>query len=253
VRVGKVVCWSFAILLLVVLLAAAGLYVAVSWVPAEYRPARLTAGEKELVSKVFVSRAAEFYNRSQEAQPFRWEETDEQLNRYLASMDEIVADMPHRRAGEVKEVLDSAGVSDLAVAVRNGVLTVMFRSTAYNKIVSVDLGLDLTPQESLQVRLKGARVGRLPIPSSAVRESLEKIKGTLRERLSKWERTEESAPSTRPGELNRRGDIVNVLPAVLAAIDEAPFPAEIPRWRLRVRQIDLTDGRMVLHFTPLPR
>jgi hypothetical protein len=241
-RVRKVILWCLVALTAAILLAAAALYMLVSWVPAEYRP-------EDIAHRWLGVRVPALLDEFAKRKPFQWEETQEQINSYLASMDEIVAAIPNRTAGQVNRELDAAGVGDPAVAIKDGLLTVMFLAKEYKKVVSVDLRLK-QGDGAIRVRLAGTRVGRLPVPEALVRGPLGELKAKLQAQLDRRER--DTRPVTRPADGHAlAADVTNILPLVIAGIDESPIPTELPKWRFRIDEVRLESGKLTLTFSPL--
>ncbi len=235
--------WALGMALGAVLAAAGGLYLVATWSPAQYRPAEMPPEEIRQTAKEFVELLSEFHNRLQAPEPFSVSLTEEGLNAYLASMDDIGALAPNGKPGQVRAQLERAGVDRPAVAVGEGVLTVMTRLREHGKVVSADLAFDLQPDGQLKVRVVGVRVGRLPVPDSLVAQGLRELHESL-------------APAARapmPDEEALRSlgvrDISLVVTKVLAAVvDGKPIPADLPRWRKRVAGIELHDGTLTVRL-----
>jgi len=240
------------VILLVVGLVLGGLlaaYFLACRVPGYYKPARLTATQRDLAMREFRRHLMDFNNDGQNNQPFTWSVTQQQLNGYLAAMDEI-AFQGGADAGAAHRAMESAGIAEPAVALDDGHVRLMARSLDYNKIVSVDIGLAVGADGQLHVSLDGARIGRLPIPASMVRSMLGKFQGDLSRRGG----VADSAPAM--GGLDS-AEVGRVLGKVMSAIDGKPIPTELSwrvmsaRKRFRVTTIDIRDGTLTLHMTPV--
>jgi len=231
------------------------LYVQASRIPARYRPAQLTAAEKQRAAKEFYSRIVnEFGNDAQRNEPYEWSVSEEQFNAWLASMDEIASKTHTGKPGQVYKAMAQAGLAGPAVALRDGVMTLMMRSTKHQKILSVDIAFTFTPEKKLRLQVRGLRLGRLAVPDSLVRSRLEELK-----RLSS------SAARDGPAGRSRRAtmagvssdDVAAVLGAVLAAIDEEPIRPELTwpvnKKRVRIERIEIAGGMLRLHVTPVGR
>lgn len=180
-RRGRVVLRVLLAIVLLVGVAAAWAYVQASRVPDEYAPADLSARDRRAMARDFWSESVVgFNNAAQKVEPFTWEVQAAELNRYLASIDEIAAENPHRRIkpGEINRMMAKAGLSEPAAAFGDGVLTLMVRSTDYSKVLSVDLAV----KEGLQIRTVGTRVGRLDLPGAVGLAALAKLKDVIRAR-----------------------------------------------------------------------
>jgi len=229
-----------------VLAAAGGLYLVANWSPAQYRPAEMPPEDIHETAKEFVELLSEFHNRLRSPEAFSVSLTEEQINGYLASMDDIGALAPNGKAGQVQAQLERAGVDRPAVAIGEGVLTVMARLRSPDKVVSADLAFESQPDGQLKVRVLGVRVGRLPVPDSLVRQSLRELHESL-------------APAARapmPNDEALRSisvkDVSLVVTKVLAAIvDGKPIPTDLPRWRKRVEGVELRDRTLTLRLGPI--
>jgi hypothetical protein len=220
--------------------------------PGSYRPVRLAPEDRGVAMREFRARLMDFSNEGQKNLPFTWSFTEDSLNCYLDSMDEIAAEGGAKN-GAVRRALDKAHLGDLAVALDNGAITVMARQTQYDKIVSARLGLEITPAGKLRVRLEGVKVGSLPVPESMVRRRVEKYKASLAGSL-KPTADEEGAPG-----VGISSDAVGqAIGRVIAAIDGEPVDTDIT-WRVttrkhvRIDRIDIADGRISLHVVPVMR
>ena len=235
---------ALLVALVLLLLAAGGLYVAASWVPQQYQPADLTARERDSAAHRFYAMATdEFYNKAQVRAPFSLTLTQEEINGYLASMDEIAGLYPGGKPGEVRSHMERSGVTSPAVAIGEGVLTIMVRLSEYGKVLSADLAFEFAPDGRLRVRLREVRLGRLTVPLSLVR-------GRLREMKEKLVGPMRAAG----GEESRGGlsakDVSALLTQVVAAIDEEPISTDIPKFHQRVTAVELHDQKLTLKMEP---
>ena len=119
-RAGK---WILRSALLVGLLIA-GLvvvvYVLISQVPEHYDPPLLSRTQKKAAAKRFVAKGAEFHNKAAVEPDLRWLATEDELNQYLASMDEIVAYRVGGKPGDVSKKLARLGLSGPAIELSPG-------------------------------------------------------------------------------------------------------------------------------------
>jgi len=226
---------------------AAGLYLLASWVPARYRPLRLNRQEREQAASGFYKRIFKFMSDGEDVKPFTWSVSEEWLNRCLASMDEIAFRKGGKR-GQVDRMMAKAGLAEPMVALADGAVTVLARSTRYDKIISAKLAFELAADGKLRVRLAGARIGRAPVPAWMIRERIERLQRTVGRRL--LETAGDDEPSS--------AGVARVLGRVIAAIDGEPIDAELTwrlhsRKRVRIERIDLSDGALTLHVVPVGR
>lgn len=241
--------------------AAAGLYIQASRTPPNYSPAILSADQRDRAAKEFLNRKIlnDFGNATQRNRPFDWSIGEDELNRYLASMDEIASSAPTVQPGAVHRAMADAGLAAPAVALRNGKLTLMVRSTKYEKILSADLAFTFNKDGMLLVRLVQARSGRLALPDRWLRDRLRRLGQSL-------DAEDRSArPAAGPaGQSHRAGrsgslavsslDVAELLRVVLAAIDNKPIRPELT-WginerHVRISGIRISDGLLTLHVVP---
>ena len=250
-KLGRLIKWAAVLIPTAILGTALVAYIQASRVPRFYAPAVLNAQQRDQAAKDFLNNKIlhEFGNAAQANQPFDWVITEDELNRYLASMDEIAASAPAVQPGEVMRQMVRAGLAEPSVALRDGKLTLMVRSSEYQKIVSVDLAFQLTRDGLLEISLRQVRAGRLPLPDSVVRERVGEVKDAL---------TEGNDPSE-PGDLGgiSSREVGQALQSILAAIDARPVTPELT-WRLnnkrvRIAAIDIADGTLRLRFVPVAR
>jgi len=240
-----------------VLLAAATLYLLASWIPGDYRPARLSQLQKDRVAAdEFVPHVLQFGNWAQRNRPFTWSVDQGQLNRYLASMDEIADYLSPgpNRAGRVYAALGRAQLAEPACALDDGVLTLMVRQTGHNKILSVDVELRIDEAGVLCVRLKRLRVGRLTVPQRFFQAQLRSVRQTILRGIA-------GGDNDRDGAAGLEGvsctDIVELLAVLVRAIDEKPI-RPVLTWpvghkTVRVRRITIDDGVLALRLEPVGR
>jgi hypothetical protein len=235
---------KIAACLLLVLAAAAMLaYVLANRVPAAYVPAQLPPAQRDAASKVFYRRVGDFNNEVQRNAPFTWRIGEDEINAYLASLDEIAAMHPSDSAQDAAatRTLAKAGLAEPVVSLRDGALTLMVRSTQYDKVLSASLHLEITPGGKLRATLAETAVGALPLPSNFVRDKLAAL----------------ARPAAQRGTASPPfgGEAHDVLSAVLAALDGREIDP-VFSWRLstpkvvRVAGIDINDGNMTVRLKP---
>ncbi len=236
---------------LALIAAALGLLMALS--PSQYRPVRLDYNERQMAAKQFYHQMMDFDDRAQSNAAFEFTFTAEQLNRYLASMDEIAAMLPEGHSGQVQEMLAAAGLSDPVVAIEEGRMTLMVRATR-GVIVSADLSPAVDEQGRLFVPLRAIRMGRLGVPRVLLRYSLRQT----RDKLLALHATQRGDKDV-PGEA-ATADLAAVaanyaLQMILAALDGQPVVPEgsYRHHRIRLAAIELGDGQITVHVAPVPR
>jgi len=251
VKLGKVLKWTAVAIPAAAVATVLAAYIQASRVPRHYAPATLSARQRDQAAKDFLNRKIldEFGNAAQFNEPFEWVITEDELNRYLASMDEIAASAPSVQPGELTRQMIRAGLTEPSVALRDGKVTVMARSSEYQKIISADLGFRLTPAGLLEVSLLEVRAGRLPLPDSAVRDRIGEVKAALTAGNSASDRSDLGGISSR--------EVGQALRSILAAIDARPLTPELT-WslndkRVRIAAIEIADGSLRLRFVPVRR
>ena len=225
-------------------LAAGVLYFQASRDPANYDPPTLTQEQRNLHATRFVEEMTPIINKGEQTPPTDQVTrtfTEEKLNAYLASLDEIAFYRVGSRRGEVREAMTKAGLDGLAITINDGGVTLMVRAAEYNKVLSADLSLAMTEAESIEVQLTGARVGRLAIPTGLVRAGLTELKDALPQRA-------ESGRSRIAG--LKVNELEEALTAILAAVDGEPIK---PQWRVEGIRMSLVGllaepGKLTLTF-----
>lgn len=250
----KKVAKSLAVAFLAAILLAAGaIYLLSSSVPSHYQPAQLSHRQRNEAAKHFYGKVMDFDGQVQAAEPFDLSLTQEELNNYLASLDEIAALLPDGQSGKVEGLMDAAGLADPAIALGDGVATLMVRSTRHdNRIVSADVAFRFAPDNRLRMRLGQMRIGRLAVPQDLVRRRLERLREALAGSGS------HRAGKERAGNWAESAALVEVVAeaatrAITAAIDgEAIVPEGVwHRWRLRVEGIEIAPQKLTLRLRPL--
>ena len=239
-------------LILFLIFAFVAVYLMASWQPTTYRPMRLTQRVKERYAKTFVARATEIANVGQLAKPFTWTLSEDDLNGYLASVDQIVALQPGRRGGEVQKVLDAAGLTEPILLLDDGQMTVMLRSSEYGKVLSADIRIRMAEGGRVHLILDDCRIGLLPVPRFEVRRRLRQFKAVLRERLARLPKTTEDEDSMLAFALRPMDEVLTNL---ILAIDDKPLPTRFEVSHdhyVCIEDILVTGESLTLHFIPAP-
>ena len=225
-------------------LVAGVLYFQASRDPANYDPPVLTQEQRNLHATQFVEEMTPILNKGEHTPPtdsITRTFTEERLNAYLTSLDEIAFYRVGSRRGEVREAMTKAGLDGLAITINDGGVTLMVRAVEFDKVLSADLSLAMTEAESIEVKLTGARVGRLAIPTGLVRSGLTALKDALPQRA-------ESGRSRIAG--LKVNELEEALTAILAAVDGEPIK---PQWRVEGVRMSLAGllaepGKLTLTF-----
>jgi len=242
----KTLIRALVVIAAVVVVAMVVLYYRASRMPDNYRPLRLAAGEKEQASKTFVQDVVvDFRNKTQQIAPFTWSISQGDINRYLASIDEIVSVLTARERGQVDAAMRRMGLADPVAVLEEGTFTLMIRSRRFGNVLSAKLAADLTDGKRLRIRLVGTRVGKLPVPKGLVLRMLRRLFQELGVCLR--------ARGGSNGVLQE--DVGGVLAALVGAIDDEPInPEEI--WRIkgigiRIEELAIAQGRLDLKIRPV--
>jgi len=233
-RIVRILVWT-----LVGLMVAAGLlYIQASRIPNNYHPAKLTRDEtRQAVSNFARDTAERFGNKVKMVKPFEWSITQSTVNRYLAAMDEIAFNLPNGvKRGRIDAEMKKLGLADPAVAFEDGKVTLMVRSTAYRKVLSAEISVDLVEDSKLQFTLNATRIGKLPVPSGFLTG---KIKAMSRRLSGK-----------------RSDDISETLAELLSAIDGEPIKPP-DTWRIQgikvaIEAVTIAGGKLKLNVRPIP-
>ncbi len=222
--------------------------------PSQYSPARLDYEERSVAAKQFYRQMMDFDDLAQSNVPFAFTFTAEQLNRYLASVDEIAALLPEGQAGRVQEMMRAAHLHGPAVAIERGRLMLMVQAGKRGVVVSIDLVPVLDERGRLVVRLGALGAGRLRVPQSLIHTAIERTRDRLLE-LRAAQREETDVPGgLAQAELS---DVAAnyAMRMIVAALDGRPIEPEgrYRRHRIRLTGIDLAAERVTVHIVPVPR
>lgn len=231
----RVLVW----LLAAVIVLAGLLYIQASRLPDNYRPARLTQAEAKQATHRFARDVLEgFGNKVKLVKPFEWSIEQSTANRYLAAMDEIAFNLPNGvRRGKLNEEMARLGLADPAVALDDGRITLMIRSTTYGKVLSAEIGVELVDDNKLKFTLHATRIGKLPAPTSLLTGRIEDIASRL---------TGEHPDA-----------ISETLAELLSAINGDPVSPP-DSWRIQgvkvsIEAITIADGELKLKVRPVAK
>lgn len=234
------------LIIFALMLCASVIFLLASSIPSGYNPVRLNHKERELFAKDFIDKhALKFLNKYQDIKAFTHEISQEELNYYLASLEEIAFWKPgkkgeKKKSGEVYKAMDKAGLADPVVTMDDGVITIMVRTKGSNKVLSIDISLQITDDERLAVALEGVRIGRMPVPSAILNEGLSALKSSVAERNDKGHAS--------------TNDLDGMLATLLASINEEPIPTEFKFERKKIRklvELNIEDGKLTVHIVPV--
>jgi len=213
--------------------------------PRAYRPPRLEQEQRTAAAKRFYRRLMDLSNQAQANEPMSWSITRQELNAYLASLDEIVSLAPGGKPGMVTDSMNRAGLAEPVVALGEGEATVMVRLTEYRRVLSVDIALKAAEGDRLVVKLGGVRIGRLPVPRVLLRSRLNALKGHLLSlRRSAADKAEGSSPRA----------LADAAEVMAAAIDGLPISASgsIGGRDIVITAVEIQPGVLTIQARPLP-
>lgn len=237
-----------------ILLFVLWLYVQASRDPVGYRPLQLPLSRRDEAMRDFAKRCQELYNDVQRRRAFEWRITEERLNEYLDSMDEIASGLPGGISpGQVAGALREAGLGDMALALDDGCVTLMARSIRWRKVISVSLGIEFPEPGTMQVRFLGARVGRVRLPRKLALRALDRIKAEVGARVPAAHGALASDPRSSSSMGLSSGDLARLLGGVVLAIDERPISTslQLDRKRICITDVQVTEESMLLLVEPV--
>jgi len=249
-RIVRVILWALGGIFLAFVLAVAVIYAMACMAPSSYEPESYNDEQQKQALDDFVNRILDFGNQAGAGRPFTWTITAAQANAYLASLDAIASlvDEPAHPTAE----MERAGFTGPAVAMREGVLTLMVHANRYDKVLSVDLAFDFDAQGDLTVRTVAMRVGRLPVPRGYLRDARQRMHLELARLLAEAERIEDALLGPVPV-----GRLASLLRHVLGALDgeyvRPEFLWPLGKHRVLVEGVDIADGSLTLRVLPIPR
>ncbi|HPS51925.1 MAG TPA: hypothetical protein PLK08_00065 [Phycisphaerae bacterium] len=233
---------------LALMLLLAILFLMASTVPGDYGPFQLTQQERKEAAQDFINKhGAPLLVQIRRPEPFEHTITEDELNYYFASLEEIAFLKPAKRNQERKtsgvyEAMDAAGFADPAVRLDDGVMTLMVRSRAANKVISVDIGFDMTDDRHLLISIKSVRIGKLAVPQTLVAGSINTFKTAV-------------GPQDAITEESLR-DLDSIIANVIAKINDKPFPTEFKLGSKRLREIrdfKIDDGKLTVKIVPVQK
>jgi hypothetical protein len=239
--------WAgLSVLFLLMLLAAVALLLASSR-PDAWQPYQLKHEQQKEVAERFATRSInELVNGMRGFEPFTFTLTEEEMNAYLASLDELAmlaysGEEMSRRPSELVAAMDRVGIADPVVDMQEDRLRLLVRSKKGNKIISLDVAFTFTDDEKMYITLEGVRVGLLPIPRSLVSGSLEQLQKSVSHKDAQSVET-----SLRNTDL--------ILGSVIRSIGGEPVPTRLPfsdSRPKRIHDIEIDEQSLTIHFVPI--
>jgi hypothetical protein len=242
----KTLGWVELIALFAVMFLTAVAFLLASSRPDEWQPYQLRNADQRLVANRFATRTInELVNGLRDVRPFAFTIHEEEMNEYLASLDEIAflaysREEVGRKSSELVAAMDKIGIADPVVDMRPGALSILVRTKNGNKIISMDLRFSFADGERMFVTLEGVRLGRLPVPRMLVSGSLEQLRNVMGRGKGS---VDESSVQ----------DLDLIIGSLIRGIGGEPLPTRLPVVKSRpkrIRDIEIADGKLTIHFVP---
>ncbi len=240
----KIILRLIAIVALLLIASVVIIYIQASRTPDDYHPMKLSKDELAKTAGKFVQHVVlDFSNNAQRIKPFEWQISEEQINRYLASIDEIAFLRAGRKRGEVNSAMRSVGMAGPMIKLADGTVTFMITLTDLNKVASIELGAELTEDKSLKLGITCARIGKMRVPKGVLVGPLRKLRGKLENK------------QTANSDMNNADKIANVLAILLAAMDDKPIKPEkiwrIKRIRIALDSLAISENGVKIKVRPI--
>jgi hypothetical protein len=251
-RVKHIAQWTFLVVTVLVVLAGAILFGLASRTPSNYHPAHLTPAQQDEQATLLANHIAEFGNRAGAGDEFWWTITADQANKYLASIDSIVS-MAYEKSSTPMAELAKLGFSEPAVAMNDGVVTVMVNYAKYGKILSADLVAGFDKEGKLNFSVRQMRVGDMALPDAVVGQHLDDARVKLMHKLSAAKDETGARIGPVPVEAFRglAYRVVEMLGGKYVS-PEIVWPVGA-KHRVLVDQIVAQDGKLSIHSVPYNR
>jgi hypothetical protein len=248
-QVKLIAKWTFLVVTVLIVIAGAVLFGIASRTPSNYRPAHLTLEEQNEQATLLGNHIAEFGNQAGAGGEFWWAITAEQANKYLASLDSI-ASLAYDKATTPSAEMAKLGMSDPAVAMKDGVVTVMVNYAKYKKILSADLVASFDKEGKLNFSVRQMRVGDMPLPDAVVSQHLDDARVKLMHKLSSTPDLTGAKIGPVPVEAFRglAYKVVEMLGGKYVS-PEVVWPVGA-KHRVLIDQIVAQDGKLSIHSVP---
>jgi len=264
VRIGRLIFWTFLILVVVAVGTVGVLYYRACTVPDDYEPLALSPAEKARAIRrmedkllAFGTAAGIVGGRSTHQTGVMAEDrkrlaargdieigerhfiqrfSSDDLNHWIASMPD-----------DVTSALHSAGMSQPAVAIGKDRLTFYSHWEEFDKIVGVDLDFQFNADQTMTIQVRSARVGTQAIPERFWAEQKDRIAQQIPAYVKKMMGAQEDFAGLSP---HAYGDIASDM---ANAIEGRPVNLDIRYGfgNVRIKNIELKDGELVMEVVSL--
>jgi hypothetical protein len=217
--------------------------------PSSYRPSVLSPEQQDQSMHEFINHIQDFGNQAGAGLPFTWTLTEAQANAYLASMDLIgeLTNKPIQPLAQMKRY----GLSEPAVAMRDGVLTLMIRSDRHKKVISADFGVHFDSNGDLAGRIEQMRIGMVPVPQSLLEKGRKRLQEELAWRLKDAQKHGDAQLGPVP--VSRLAKLMETLNEILQGEHVKPEVVwPLGKHRVRIDKVDISEGKLTIRALPIP-
>jgi len=258
-RAGRMVRRLLVYLLVAVVIAALVVFAMISYVPSSYRWRHRSPEEQKIARNAFVKHIGEGFGnrigRARVGEVFTWTLTAEQANDYLASLDAIASlgSLDEDEPVYALAAMERAGLADPAVAMDDGLLTVMAKVRKYGKVFSIDLALEFDDAGDLGIRIAGMRIGAMPVPQAILEDRVQQARSRLSAQLARAERAQDARLGA--VDLSQLAGLMRESLSMLTGESVRPvlrYKLFGTTHRAQVRRIEIDEGKLTLHCEKLP-
>jgi len=257
-QIRRLVKTTLIIITVLIILSAAIIFGLADRVPEDYRIAitRVTLlseinKPEEDPRRDFAALLSDFSKEVGKGEPVWFVITADEVNLSLASMDEIASYYPTSCPIRPSPILQRAGFTGPVVAMDDGVLTLMAWSTKYDKVISVDINFVFEGAGSVRMQIIALRIGLMPVPKFFLKKVIVHFRHQIHQMLKRFDETQNHYESD-------LREIIRLLQLLAKMLDGKPVRTEIT-WKLGIANhimvdaVEITDGVMKLHFSPMKR
>lgn len=245
-KVKRAIRWLGLLVSLGLLLYVLHVYLKITGQPAYYHPPKMTAPQRQSAAADYMRQMDALGSALAAGQQFTLSFNQEQMNKYLGAINEIDPPAPD------KPSLQEGGIAALFVVLSPDVLTLVIHAAAEDRVVSMHLGLAVSADGKLGVRLVGTGLGKLEVPEMM----MDFVRDKIREKVAGHK--SQAGPEPAGLLLWRPRDIQPLMGLVIKWMDggtvEPHFVfshgTQVPA---RIKDIRITRGRMEVDIVPLGR
>ena len=246
----RVVKWISLVVILLLVGAVVTLYLLSIARPGDYRPLTLSAEQKARAIDQFEKRVSSFIadaTKISSAEPGGTIDPDARMEMAVTQdeLNEWVASLPDAAIAELRRI----GLKDPSAAIGEGRLTFYAFWIRHERVLGVDLGFEFQDDGKMLVKLKGMRLGQMPVPVKIVNEFVHEMEGKVQDSLRQANQREDGETFAGVPAKEFRAAAV----AVLDALRGTPIEPVVrkPWARVRIVDIKLAKELMTLVAAPL--